>query len=145
MFFLYIKTNKNKTNDQKRKKCKKQTNLKLKKGRLMVKSEQQIWGLQYVKCCCLKPLKSSYQTHTKDKVTLYDVQTTACHGKKNAIIYHCHWSFVGFSGLPKAFLCLFPVYFPAGLNVPLSVNHLIIERQSFSALNCDSATYNRFY
>lgn len=100
---------------EKEKNEKKNNNLKLKKGRLI---EQQIWGLQYVKCCCLKALKSSYQTHTEDKATLYDVPTTACHGKKNAIIYRCHWSFVGFSGLPKAFLCLFPVYFPAGLNVP---------------------------
>lgn len=81
-----------------------------------------------MKCCCLKALKSSYQTHTEDKATLYDVPTTACRGKKNAIIYRCHWSFVGFSGLPKVFLSLFPVYFPAGLNVPLSVNHLIIKR-----------------
>lgn len=48
----------------------------------MVKSEQQIWGLQYVKCCCLKALKSSYQTHTEDKATLYDVPTAACRGKK---------------------------------------------------------------
>lgn len=48
----------------------------------MVKSDQQIWGLQYVKCCCLKALKSSYQTHTEDKATLYDVPTTASRGKK---------------------------------------------------------------
>lgn len=40
--------------------------------------EQQIWGLRVrAKYCRLKPLKSSYQTHTEDKTALYDVQTGA--------------------------------------------------------------------
>lgn len=131
-FYTFPEEKKKKQKQNKWPKKKKFKKLKIKKkGRLMVKSEQQIWGLQYVKCCCLKPLKSSYQTHTEDKATLYDVPTTACHGIKIAIIYRCHWSLVCFfsvfSGLPKAFLSVY-FQFIVLLNVSLSVNHLIFKR-----------------